>query len=66
MGMPTERLAVNVNVVPGALVCSETVLGYMCAFVFVLNKHARSNEDHHLLPLWLKVRPIHIGTISIC
>lgn len=66
MGMPIDRLAVNFNVVPGAPVCSETLPGCMCVFVFILNKHAHTNKDHHLLPLWLKVRPTHICTINIC
>lgn len=60
IAMPTDRPAVNLTVVSGALVCSETLLGCMCAFVC-----AHTNKDHHLLPLWLKVRPSHICTTSI-
>lgn len=66
MGMPIDRLAVNFNAVPGALVCSETLLGYMRVFLLTLNKHAHANKDLHLLPLWLKVKPTHICTTSIC
>jgi len=51
VGMPIDRLAVNFDVVPGAMVCSETLLGYKCALVFILRKHAHTNKDHHFPPL---------------
>lgn len=42
MGTPIDRLAVNFNAVPGALVCRETLLRYIAVFVIILNTHTKT------------------------
>lgn len=66
IGTLIDKLTGNFNAAPGALVCSETLMGYLCVFVFILNKHVHTNKDHHLMALWLKVRPTHTYDTSTC